>query len=232
MLDYRGILDSVRRHVEGQGVSCAVTNGKPASEKAVAAAEAKLKFRLPAELREFYRTVADGYAMFWQADPSDSKQPFGGLYVPKLSSLAEMYTGWRGMALFNPEQADKYGFPYTKDPVLAKRTAARQWQWLPICEEANGDLICFDLSVPSGPVIFHKHDWLDGGTGEDGHPLAQSWRTFLTGWGSVCFQFPQSLYWPSCFRPSGGVAWDSEQFRGPFRVAGLAETLAATDGRA
>ena len=232
MVDYRGILDAVRRHVEGQGVGCAVTSGKPASEKAVAAAEAKLKVRLPTELREFYRTVADGYAMFWEADPNDSKQPFGGLQVPKLSSLAEMYSGWRGMALYNPEQADKYGFPYTKDPALAKRTAARQWQWLPVIEEGNGDLICLDLSVPSGQVIFHKHDWLDGGTGYDGHPLAQSWRAFLASWGSVCFQDPNGLYWPSCFQSGGGVAWDGEQFRSPFRVPGLAEPGAAADGGA
>ncbi len=115
-MDYRELLDAVRRHVKRLKVDCAVTSGKPASEKAVAAAEAKLNVRLPAELREFYRTVADGYAMFWQADANDSEQPFGGLRVPSLSSLAETYSGWRGMALYNPEQAEKYGFPYTKDP--------------------------------------------------------------------------------------------------------------------
>jgi cell wall assembly regulator SMI1 len=227
VVDYHEILDAVSRHVERQGVDCAVTSGKPASEKAVAAAEAQLKVRLPAELREFYRTVADGYAMSWQADPNDSDQPFGGLQVSELSSLAAMYSGWRGMALYNPEQAEKYGFPHTQDPALAKRTAARQWHWLPVIEEGNGDLICLDLSVPSGPVTFHMHDWLDGGSGDDGHPLAQSWGAFLVGWGSVCFQFPDGLYWPSCFQSGGGVSWGSGQFRSPFRVADLAEPLAA-----
>ncbi len=225
MVDYHGLLDAVRLHVEEQGVSCAIASGKVASEKAIGAIEAKLKVRLPAELREFYRTVSDGYAMFWQADEDDCKQPFGGLSVPKLSSLAEMYSGWRGMALYSPEAAEKYGFPYTTDPALAKRTAARQWQWLPVIEEGNGDLICLDLSASAAPVVFHKHDWLDGGTGDDGHPLAPSWRAFLAGWGSVCFQFPEGLYWPSCFQPGGGVEWDSEQFRSPFRLAGLAEPL-------
>ncbi len=220
-MDYSGLLDAVRRHVVAQGVACAITSGTPASEKAVAAAEAKLNVRLPAEMREFYRTVADWYAMFWEADANDSTQPFGGLQVPTLSSLVKMYTGWRGMALYTPEKAERYGFPYTEDPTLAKRTAARQWHWLPVIEQGNGDLICLDLSVPGGPVIFHKHDWLDGGTGDDGHLLAPSWRAFLVGWGSVCFQFPEGLYWPSCFRQGGGVAWDSEMFRGPFRVAGL-----------
>jgi cell wall assembly regulator SMI1 len=221
-MDYRELLDAVRRHVEQQGVGCAISGGKPASEKAVAATEGKLKVRLPAELQEFYRTVADGYAMFWQADENDAKQPFGGLEVPKLSALAEMYSAWRGMALYTPEQSDKYGFPYTKDPALAKRAAARQWHWLPVIEEGNGDLICVDLSAPGGSVVFHKHDWLDGGSGDDGHPLAPSWRAFLANWGSVCFQLPDGLYWPSCFRQGGGVVWDSEMFRSPFRFAGLA----------
>ncbi len=231
-MDYRGLLEAVRHHVKRQKVDCVVKSGPPASEKAVAAVETELKVRLPAELREFYQTVADGYEMFWSADPNDAKQPFGALQVPKLSSLAEMCYGWRETALYNPEEAEKYGFPYTKDPALAKRTASRQWHWLPVIEEGNGDLLCTDLSVPGGPIIFHKHDWLDGGTGDDGHPLAPSWGAFLAGWGSVCFQFPNGLYWPSCFQPGGGVAWDSEKFRSPFRAADLAEPDAAADGGA
>lgn len=227
-MDYHGLLAAVRRHVEWQGVACSVTCGKPAPEKAVAATEAKLKVRLPAELRAFYRTVGDGYSMFWEADPNDSKQPFGGLRVPTLSSLAELSDGWRGLALYTPEQAEKYGFPYTKDPALAKRTAARMWHWLPVIEEGNGDLICLDLSAPGCPVVFHRHDWMDGGTGDDGHPLAPNWSAFLTGWGGVCFQFPQGLYWPSCLLPGGRVAWDGKRFRSPFRVAGLAGPDAGT----
>ncbi len=218
MIDYRTLLDAICRHVKLQGVDCDVTMGKPATEKAVAATEAELKVRLPAELREFYRTVADGYVMFWQADANDAKLPFGSLQVPEITDLAEMYNGWREMSLYTPEMAEEYGFPYTDDPALAKRTAARQWQWLPIIEEGNGDLICLDLSVPDGPVVFHKHSWMDGGTGEDGHLLAPNWREFLVGWGSVCFQFPDGLYWPSCFLPGGGVAWGGKYFRSPFRM--------------
>ncbi len=105
-MDYRELLDAVRRHVKQLKVDCAVTSGKPASEKAVAAAEAKLNVCLPAELRESYRTVADGYAMFWQADANDSEQPFGGLRVPSLFSLAETYSGWRGMADYRQAIAD------------------------------------------------------------------------------------------------------------------------------
>jgi hypothetical protein len=96
------------------------------------------------------------------------------------------------------------------------------WHWLPVIEVENADLICQDLSDPCCPVIFNQHDWLDGGSGDNGHPLAPNWRAFLQAWGSVCFQFPRSLWWPACFRPGSGVVWDGEQFREPFRIGGMA----------
>jgi cell wall assembly regulator SMI1 len=217
-MHFRKFLDRVRHHVEKQGVECSDICPRPASEKALRETETKLGIRIPAELREFYRTIGNGYSMNWQADEHDAKQPFGGLQVYSLSELAGTYTGWRGLALYTPERAEKYGFPYTKDPELAKRTAARQWHWLPIIDHANGDLICVDLSVAEGPVIFHSHDWLDGGTGDDGHVLATSWKAFVAGWGSVCFQEPNTCYWPPCFVPGGGVDWTHPFFRSPFRM--------------
>lgn len=220
-MDYRSLLELVFRHLNELGITdTAVTSG-PATDEALAEAEAAMQVRLPAELREFYQTVGDGFVQYWQSDPGDPNSPWGGLEVPSLSALTEMYHGWRGVVLYSAEQAEKYGFPYTQDPALANRTAARMWHWLPIFEHGNGDMICLDLGDPGCPVVFDKHDWMDGGSGDNGHPLAPNWRAFLMSWGSVCFQEPEGLYWPSCFRP-GGVAWDGEHFRSPYRIAGLA----------
>src|SRR5690606_16890339 len=136
-----------------------------------------------------------------------NKAAFANFEVPDLEYLASMYTGWRDFALYSPEKAENYGFPYTDDPALAKRTAARMWHWLPVIEMWNGDLFCLDLGEPSCPVIFNQHDWMDGGTGDNGRLMAENFRAFLVGWGSVCFQFPKPIYWPDCLLPSGGVAW-------------------------
>jgi len=221
-MDCGKLFDTVQRHLGRHGVACEVVAGKRVTDKALTKAESKMKVRLPAELREFYQTVGDGFVFGWEADPDDLKKPFAGFVVPTLSDLASMYVGWRKMALYSPEDAEKYGFLHTQDSALAKRTAARMWHWLPLIEEGNGDQICQDLSDPSCPVIFNQHDWLDGGSGDNGHLLAPTWRGFLTAWGSVCFQFPKDLYWPACFLPGGGVAWAGEQFREPFRISGLA----------
>lgn len=95
------------------------------------------------------------------------------------------------------------------------------WNWLPVIQEGSGDQICLDLSAAECPVVFNRHAWLDGGTGDNGHPLAPNWRAFMIDWGSVCFQFPRNLHWPYCFRPGGGIDWDGEEFRNPYRLSGL-----------
>jgi cell wall assembly regulator SMI1 len=228
-MDYPSLLETVYGHLDGLGAAGGANPGEAVTDEALAAAEAEMKVRLPAELREFYQTVGDGFSLYWETAPGDPEKIWGGLHVPGLASLVEMYAGWRGLVLYTPERAEEYGFPGTKDPTLAKRTAARMWQWLPVIQEGNGDGICLDLGTPGCPVVFDKHDWMDGGTGENGHPLAPNWRAFLVGWGSVCFQPPRRMYWPLCFRPGGGVAWEGDEFHGPFRVPGLAEQSAPVD---
>ncbi len=221
-MDYPSLLKTVFGHLDELGIPYQAASGEPATDEALASAEAAMKIRLPAELREFYQTVGDEFLLFWESDSDDPKKPWGSLSVPSLSSLVDTYTGWRGLVLYSPERAEEYGFPHTNAPALAKRTAARMWHWLPVITEENGDAICLDLGALGCPVVFDRHSWMDGGSGDNGHPLAANWREFLIGWGSICFQMPKDLYWPWCFQP-GGVAWDGEYFDSRFRVAELAK---------
>ena len=212
---YGSLISSVRGHIELHGATCQVVAGKRVTDKTVSKAENSMEIRLPEQLSEFYKEMGNGFWLYWEADPNDDSKPFGSFQVPSLTELASLYVGWRSLALYSPEQAEKYGFPYTDNPSLAKQTAAKMWHWLPLIEEGNADQICLDLSAPSFPVIFNKHDWLDGGSGKNGHLLARSWRDFVTAWAKVCFQPPKSMWWPSCFRDDG-VAWDGDQFCEPF----------------
>src|SRR4051812_45174713 len=102
MMDYKILFGTVRRHLEGLGVACEVQAGKVATEKTVTTAERKTKARLPADLREFYQTVGDGFSLQWQADSDDLTKPFANLQIPTLKYLAGMYTGWRKLALYSP----------------------------------------------------------------------------------------------------------------------------------
>jgi cell wall assembly regulator SMI1 len=218
-MDYRVLFQRVRAHLESLQVKYRYSAGRPVIECwDIWDVQDTLKRSLPHDLRQFYLAVGDGLSFRWEAESGEEYPPFANFQIPSLSCLAAQYFDWRELALYSPEKAEEYGFPHTKDPELAKRTAARMWHWLPIIEEGNGDELCIDLSLPSGPVIYHQHDWMDGGTGENGYLLAESWSAFLTRWGSVCFQFPKSLWWKSTLAPGGGVAWAGEQFRPPFRI--------------
>lgn len=143
-MDYKNLFETVRRHIDHLGLACVIKAGKRTTDKVIATAEGKMQVRLPAELREFYETIGNGFSLAWQADANASDAPFASLQIPTLSYLTKMYVGWREITLYTPEEAESYGFPYTDDPALAKRTAARMWHWLPVIEEGNGDLICQD----------------------------------------------------------------------------------------
>lgn len=220
-MDFNKILDAVSRHLRQRGVTPLIVPQRLASKREIAKAEAKMKLCLPAELAQFYQTVGNGYALFWQPTSQGEETKFGSFQVPSLNDLASGCLSWRKLVLYSPEAAEKYGFPHTKDPALAKRTAARMWHWLPVIAEENGDAISHDLSDQTCPVVFDEHDWLDGGSGENGHVLAANWYEFVKGWGSVCFQMPKCFWWPSCFRAGGGVDWDGEEFDDTFHVANL-----------
>lgn len=207
------------------GIEVDAAAGQVTSERQLRAAEARMGIRLPQALGEFYREVGNGYAMFWQ---SEEARLWGGLSVPPLKELAGLLRDWKRISVYTPEAAEKYGFPYTKDPALAKRTAAKMRDWLPLIEEGNGDAICLDTGTPEGEVIFHAHAWMDGGTGDNGQLLATNLRDFVSGWASVCFQQPMDFDWPASLLSGGGVDWSGSRFRDPFRLSARHTTAGPT----
>jgi len=106
---------------------------------------------------------------------------------------------------------DDYKFPSVEDAKLAKQIYQRMKLWLPFQIEGEADCFCIDCDSPEGAVVYHQHDWYDGGSGENGHVLASSLGAFLQSWGRVCFASPANLYWPSAFARKG-VNWTSRYF--------------------
>jgi cell wall assembly regulator SMI1 len=221
-MDYRSLFQRVQSHLEGLQVKNSYSPGRHVIACwDIWAAEDTMMRPLPDDLKQFYLAVGDGLCFRWEAESAEKYPPFANLQIPSLSFLASQYLEWRESVLYSPDETEEYSFPYTKNPELAKRTAARMWHWLPVLVEGNGDQICIDLSTPSCPVIFDRHDWMDGGSGDNGYLLAESWSFFLTRWAGVCFQFPKSLWWYSVLKPGGGVYWEGEDFRSPFIIRDL-----------
>lgn len=221
-MDYKRLFEQVRTRLDSLGVNYSFYAARPVLECwDIWGAQYDMKRMLPKELCKFYLDMGDGLSFRWESEPENGALVFANLQMPSLESLVRQYFDWRNCVCYSPENAAEYGFPHTANPQLAIRTAARMWDWLPILYQGNGDQICIDLSEQSCPVIFHKHDWMDGGSGENGFLLAENWNAFVTGWAGVCFQWPKSLFWDSELIPAKGVNWEGAEFLAPFRISDL-----------
>lgn len=209
----RQLLRSVKTHLRSLGIECSLRFGFPVFPWSLRTAERQFGFSLPDDLRSFYRSVGDGCTLKWLHRSSDGSEltTGGGFEVPTLSRLVKNWIDRRNHVLYNETEGKEYGFPFTDDPDLAMKTAARMWSWLPVIHLPNGDQFSIDMTKPSQPVVFDKHDWLDGGAGDNGFPMADSWECFIRTWAELCFQYPRSFRWPSVLR-SPGVDWNSDQF--------------------
>lgn len=211
---YLELFQRVSHHVKAQGVKVIFKRGKSLSPSVIKRAQAKALIPIPQSMAEFYAEVGDGLAFGWTAKGDTA--PFASHDFPKLAAITLQSfdkINWRS------EWNDANDFRYTKDPKLAKRTAMRMRKWMPIHDEGNGDRFCLDTAIDPSRVVFDQHDWLDGGTGANGHLLGRSLLDFYTAWSKVCFQRPRSLWWPSVLKKAGGgVNWASEEFQEPFRL--------------
>ena len=90
--------------------------------------------------------------------------------------------------------------------------------WLPFQAEGNGDFLSINLNrAGQGQTVFDQHDWLDGGTGENGFQMADNLSEFVNSWAAVCFSLPKHLWWKSVLTDTG-VDWSSDQFDDRFRI--------------
>lgn len=213
---YLELFEQAADHVRSQGVKVVFKRGKPLAASAIERACKKSVIPIPASLAEFYAEVGEGLRLAWRSKQQGGA--FANYEVPNLElCVVESFDSLRRRT----EWDDSYAFPFTDDPVLAKQTALKMRKWMRFYMEGNGDMFALDTAFDPAPVVFDQHDWLDGGTGENGHRLADSLLQFYTDWAQVCFQFPRTLWWPRALRKDGPyVDWSSDEFQGPFRLPG------------
>jgi hypothetical protein len=211
---YLELIERVAEHVQRQGVKVRFERGKPLAASAIERARAEAFIPIPPSLIDFYAEIGDGMEFAWSSKGND--RLFANHEIPKIEECAPQSfdnVSWL------PEWKDDYEFPYVKDPALAKTTALKMRKWLPFWDTGNGDSFCLDTSLAPSPVLFNQHDWLDGGSGKNGHQVADSLFEFYSQWAEVCFQFPRSLWWPDVLSKNGtGIDWGSVEFQEPFRL--------------
>jgi hypothetical protein len=231
---YLEIFDRVAKYVTDRGAFVTWRRSPHLSDSDFAEAKASCRISLPDDLLEMYAEVGDGTLFRWTlAERPDlslippaylfdylnqlpkNDGPVGGV---ELTTLSQLVTYVNESINWRIEWDDDYDYRFTKDPNLAKSTAKRMRKWARFHDEGNGDQFCLDGGIAPSPVVFDKHDWMDGGTGDNGHRLGDSLLAFYQDWSKVCFQGPSSLWWPAVFRPKGGVDWQSDEFDEGFRL--------------
>ena len=145
------------------------------------------------------------------------RAPFANHEFPKLADrVLESFDklSWK------TEWQDDNDFRYTKNPALAKQTALKMRKWMPFHDEGNGDGFCLDTALDPAPVVFDQHDWYDGGTGENGHRLADSLLQFYTDGAGVLPVAAQPLVADRLQEGWSGCGLEHAEFREPFRLPG------------
>jgi cell wall assembly regulator SMI1 len=146
---------------------------------AIAAAEERLGFQLPAEVRESY-AVHDGTGGAHDRLGADilPHAAFGLIGVPMLSldeavRDREMWVGSRDGGAFDRDQARPQG------PVRAEWWSPR---WFPVTWDGGGDHLCIDMDPAqggvAGQVIYFSHEVGPMGV------VATGWRAYLEGYAS------------------------------------------------
>jgi hypothetical protein len=212
-MPYLELFQRAAKHVESQGCEVTFVRGRPVTKAAVGKARKTSILPLPDSLIAFYEEVGNGLEFSWSVE--DDGGPSALLTIPKLTEVIAIFLN--GMNE-RQEWDDTNAYAFTDNPKLARRTALKMRKWLGFYEVGNGDRFCFDTAALGSPIVYDQHDWMDSGTGANGHQLGPSLDSFLASWSKVCFQSPSRLWWPGVFHKRRGVDWRSDEFREPFRL--------------
>jgi hypothetical protein len=206
----------VKSHVEALGAEVEVTWGSRLALPFRLLAELVAGGSFPPKLNQFRSQVGSGFGFRWRLGSRVDDLRYGGFQLMGMFEAASRLRLRKKDVLYTNKEADDYGFPYTNDPEVAKKTAARMWKFVPVIEFGNGDAISID-KADNDSVVFDQHDWMDGGTGDNGIKIGKTWDSFIEEWAIRCFQSPKNGHWPSVIS-SDGIDWESEQFDQRFRI--------------
>ena len=209
-------LDQATKHLAQLGIQLKHKLNPTLSARDLDAAQKQLGLELPDSYIQFVTQFANGFELVWEAKGEE----VNWVEMFTLDYSIEGTLSMRDWRFYSEEKAREYGFPYVDDSELALETNRRMHNWLPLFREGNGDLISIDLNQDGfGRAIFDQNNWLDGGTGHNGFPMAADLPSFIQAWGQVCFAYPKDLWWKSVLGDDG-VNWDSDQFDDRYRLKG------------
>ncbi len=210
-MNYKDLFENARMALSSHGIEVTADYGKPLTNATIDVAERKLGSHLPADLRQLYMDLGDGLHFGWDIE---GRRHMGLFELAPLKDLIKEHKSDKKYQESMLEDVDDQN---------EKRTWANMLKWINFHAEGNGDMFALDTTRDPHPVVFNQHDRNDGGDATNGFLLGDDLGSFMTKWGSFCFQCPKSLWWPSV-RKDFRVNWDSEEFSKELTIAGLASS--------
>lgn len=180
----RATLNAVHEHMKRVG-ECSILEVHDAvtRENADAICRAN-QVEIPEAVRSVYEDFGNGFELNWTYS-NDEFEWQGRFAWPELKAFVQDQVDWTEYLRWLDNEPDELA---VDNKALAREILSRMDDWMPFCTLCNGDLFCIDRR--SGGIVFHQHDWHDGGTGMNGWNVADNLETFITNWGSVCFSEP------------------------------------------
>lgn len=210
-MNFKDIIENARAALTSHGIEVTAEYGEPLTSAAIEAVEATLGMRLPTPIRQLYLDIGDGLHFVWDLEGSRNMGYFELMPLKDLIKEHKTDIGFRE------------GMVKGEDNPNTKRVWASMLKWIDFHSEGNGDTFALDTSRDPHPVVFNQHDWNDGGDETNGFVLGDDLNSFMIKWGSLCFQRPKGLWWPSV-RKDFRVDWESDEFSKALTISGLAQS--------
>jgi hypothetical protein len=198
-----------RDYLSHRGLKPALKMGSPVSERDLDVLDAETDSPLPAELREFYLEMGDGFEFVPDENP-DSK-----------------WTGWEQMWLsdhkicnigfctqIEEEANTEIARSKPRTPVeLLRQEMEKRKRWMPFYSFAGGgNYLCLDLSVTPPAVRFYEALYWVAIPQSWSLLIASSFTEFVREWSRHYFLTPSGEWTSFCRDRSGRFDWHSKHF--------------------
>jgi hypothetical protein len=196
-----------RDFLSQHGLNPTLKMGRPLSEKDLTAADAKAGVSMPAELRQFYLELGDGFQFIPDDDQELNLGSWAGMYLSDHVIVNEDF------GLHVREEAIDRIPKAIVHPDLLRKEREKRCSWMPFFGfGCGGSYLCLDVTGDPPPVrVYNNSYWLTNPQTWS-FVLASSFTEFVEKWSQYHFLTPLGDWLLFCRLREGTFDWAPEHF--------------------